>query len=173
MAVQEGKKSTTRGRTLTYFFLNGMLHQRLHINRGTDELTAWCYPKGKRVVLSYAQTRRDYQPAFSMRQVEKLLNRGRQSLQRAIMRGDLAEPPYSYTLDEHRRKRKYFWDEQSIMDAHAYFASRHFGRPRNDGKTTPKELPTPRELRAMIRQEPMLYVKDGEEYVPTWAASDF
>jgi hypothetical protein len=172
MASQKGKSPRASKRTLLYFYLNGNLHKRLHINRGADELTAWCYPLGKRVVLSYTQTRRFYEPAFSTQQVCTMLNRRLGAVERAILRGDIEEPQYTYGLNEHRKKGSYLWSEQNIMDAHAYFSTVHRGRPRKDGKITPQKLPTLRELRAMIRQEDILYVKEGDTFVPTWRATD-
>jgi hypothetical protein len=160
------------GRTHTYFFLNDLLHKRLHINRGADELTAWCYPLKKRVTYSYTQTRRNYAPAFTTKQVAAMLNRHFDRLERAILEGNLEEPQYTYGLTPNGRKHSYMWSERDIMEAHAYFSTVHRGRPRKDGMITPQKLPTARELRAMIRQEQILYVKDGEQFVPTWAATD-
>jgi hypothetical protein len=160
-------------RTLTYFFLNGLLHKRLHINRGADELTAWCYPLKKRVTYSYTQTRRNYKPAFTTKQVASMLGRHFDRLERAILEGKLEEPQYTYGLTEKMEKYRYMWNEQDIMDAHAYFSTVHRGRPRKDGKITPQHLPTAMELRAMIRQEQILYVEQDGQFVPTWRATEF
>jgi hypothetical protein len=173
MASKTRKRTKASKRTLKHFFLNGDLYERLHINQGKDEITAWNYPLGKRVVLSYTQTRRDYKPAYTTKEVGVMLNRGRGAIMRAILNGYIEEPQFTYGLNEARNKGTYFWDEKLIMDAHAYFSTVHKGRPRKDGKITPMALPTPRELRAMIRQEETLYYRDGEEFVPTWAAEEF
>jgi hypothetical protein len=101
-----------------------------------------------------------------------MLNRHFDRLERAILEGNLEEPQYTYGLTPNGRKHSYMWSERDIMEAHAYFSTVHRGRPRKDGMITPQKLPTARELRAMIRQEQILYVKDGEQFVPTWAATD-
>lgn len=163
----------TSGRTHTYFFLNGLLHKTLGINRGADELRAWCYPLKKTKTYSYTQTRRNYEPAFTTGQVGKMLGRGYHAIERAILRGDLEEPQYIYGLHNQEQKYRHMWSEHDIMAAHKYFSTVHWGRPRKDGAITPKKLPTAMELRAMIRQEQILYVKEGDEFVPTWRAKDF
>jgi len=167
------RKTNQRPRLRKYFFVNGELHQKLHVNRGKDLLTAWNYAKGQRVQLNYTDTLRLHQEAFKTVQVGQMLNRQRLALELAILRGDIHEPQYTYTLDEHRRKHAYYWREEDIMAAHEHFCNVHRGRPRKDGMITPWNLPTPRELRAMIHNEEVLYIKQGDQFVPTWKAKEF
>jgi hypothetical protein len=103
-----------------------------------------------------------------------MMNRKPLALERAMARGDVEPPQFTYSLTESRRKMKYMWSEKDIMKVHEYFSSVHYGRPRKDGMITPYKMPTKREVRAMIHQETVLYVmnKDGE-FVPTWKAQDF
>ena len=103
-----------------------------------------------------------------------MINRSRTRVEKAILDGNIEEPQYTYGLTEVKQKFQYMWDEKNILDAHRYFSTVHVGRPRNDGRTTPKRLPTVRELRAMIRQEKILYVEnDDGEFVPVWRAAEF
>jgi len=151
-----------------------LLHTRLHINRGADTIITWCYPLGKRVAYTYSDVKKRKAPAFTTQEVCDMLMRTRRVLQDAITNGDISEPQYTYGLNEHRRKFKYMWSEQNIMEAHAFLSTVHRGRPRKDGKVTPQRLPTARELRAMIRQEHILYVQgDDGEFRPVWRAPDF
>lgn len=173
-AETNGKGSKRRtGRFPLYFFLNGKLHKRFHINRGQDVITTWCYPDSKRIKYTYTDALRRWEKAFSTKEVAALINRNRIAIQLAIGRGDVPEPPYSYTLDENRRKNSYFWREEDIMAAHEYFSSVHRGRPRRDGLVTPQNLPSARELRALIRGETVLYVKQGDQFVPTFRAKEY
>jgi hypothetical protein len=164
---------------LNYFFLdvsdNGpLLHKSLHINRGADTITTWCYPLHKRVAYTYSDVRKNKQPAFSTKEAGRMLNRGRLTLEHAILRGDIEAPQFTYGLNEHKRKVKYMWHEANILEAHAYLSTLHHGRPRNDGLVTPAPLPSVRELRAMIRQEEMLFIRrDDGTFVPVWKAPDF
>lgn len=175
MANEEGKGKTARKRTtkLNYFYLNDLLHKRLHINRGADTITTWCYPLHKRVAYTYSDVKKNKQPAFTTQEVCEMINRGRLTLEKAIRDGSIEEPQYTYGLNERKNKFKYMWSEKNIMELHAYLSSVHRGRPRKDGMITPQKLPTARELRAMIRQETILYVRDASgEFRPTWRADE-
>lgn len=163
---------------LTYFYLSVMdqgplLHKSLYINRSTDTIIAWCYPLEKRVAYTYSDVRRKMDPAFTMAEVCKMLNRSRQTIERAILNGDLSEPQFTYGLNEHKKKYKYMYHEKDIMEAHAYLCTLHRGRPRKDGLVRNTNLPSARELRAIVRQQPIMGYLDGDgKFVPTWLAED-
>lgn len=168
-----------KGKFPRYFYLNvndrgPLLHRREHINIGEDIIEAWCYPLAKRVAYTYSDTRERYERAFTTPEVCTMLNRGHDHMRHAIMYGNVEAPQFTYTMNAKRFKLKHMWHESDIMKARDFFASQHSGRPRKDGKVSPKAIPTRRELRAMIRQEQVLYVKnDKGEFVPTWKAQDF
>lgn len=159
-----------RKRTLNYFFLNGNLHKKLHINRGADIITAWCYPEHRRVAYTYSDTLRRKDNAFTTMQVSKMVNRGRLTLEHAILNGEIESPQHTYGLNERKNKFKYMWHEKDIIALHAFLSTVHKGRPRKDGLITPMSLPTVRELRALIRHNEIMYVKRGDKYVPVWDA---
>jgi hypothetical protein len=173
LATAKSNRPPRKRRRLNFFFVNDKLHKRLQVNRGKDMLTAWNYPDSKRVQLNYTDTLRHHEKAFTTVQVAEMLNRKRLSLELAILKGDIMMPQFSYALNEDRKKSGYYWREKDIMDAHEYYSNIHRGRPRNDGLITPWNLPTPRELRAMIHDEEVLYIKQGDVFVPTWKAKDF
>lgn len=178
MAKQKGSRKGNRvsKNRLTYFFLNGELHKKVHINRGEDHLVAFNYDQGKMVGYSYTDARKRAEKAWSTNEVAKMVNRTRLPLETAILSGAIEAPPKTYSFDE-RGQGNYFgykWSEKHILELHRYLRSLHRGAPRKDGLITPWPLPTERELRAMIRQETVLYVKnDDGEFVPTWAAEHF
>lgn len=176
MADDDGRGTAQRRKPrkpLNYFFLNGKLHRRLHINRGADIITAWCYPDHRRVAYTYSDTLRRMGKAFSTIEAANMLKRSRLTLERAILNGDIEEPQFTYGLNEHKRKFKYMWSEDNIMEMHAHLLTVHRGRPRKDGMITPGNLPTARELRALIRHNEIMYVKVGDKFVPTWDAEQF
>lgn len=159
---------------LRYFYLNGQLHKSLFINRAADKITTWCYPLGKRVAYTYSDVKRNKQPAFNMTQVGQMLDKTRKTLEWAILDGNIPAPQHAYTIDQKRAMIKYLWSEEDIMNAHAYFMTVHRGRPRADGRINPSMHLTARELRAMIHQEEILYVRtDDGEFVPTWRAENY
>lgn len=187
MATQDGNQANARKKSkpLRYFYLDGQLekdgpviplaHKKLHIDRANDTITTWCYPLHKRVAYSYTDVKRRKKPAFTTEEVAKMLNRSRVRVEYAILDGFIPKPQHSYGLNQAKRKFKYLWSEQDVLNAHAHFASIHRGRPRKDGLITTVGLPTVRELRAMMRQDKVLYVRNEEtgEFVPVWRAPDF
>ena len=172
MAGKEGTATNVRkkSRPLRYFYLNGNLHKKLHINRATDTIIAWCYPEHRRVAYTYSDVRRQKEPAFTTIQVGKMLNRSRVTIERAMLNGNIEKPQRTYGLNERKNGYAFYWCEKDVLAAHEYFSTVHIGRPRADGIVTPAPMPTVRELRAMMRDEEIFYVKHGDTFVPTWRA---
>jgi len=174
MASSKGNKNGAGAKRprLTYFFLHGDLHRALEINRGKDRLVAWNYPKAKRSVYNYTDTLRFKEPAFKTKQVSEMLNRSRRGIEKAIIEQMVNRPQFVYTLDENKNMVQYMWHEDDILALLDYFASIPQGRPRKDGRfVAASDLPTPREVRAMIRHEGEMLgtMKDGK-FIPTWRA---
>lgn len=160
-------------KTPLYFYINDNLHRRLQINRGANEMTTWCYPLARRITYTYTDAKLRMQPAFRTVEVAAMLMRSKYVLEEAIIEGNIEPPQFTYGL-ESGNKYKYMWAEKDIMAAHAYFSTVHRGRKRKDGLITPQKLPTPLELRSMIRGDTILYVQNEfGEFVPTWKAEEF
>lgn len=169
-----GTSKSRRPSKLTYFYLNGKLHKKLLINRAADTIITWCYPDGKRITYTYSDVIKNRSRAFTTAEVAKLLNRGLSTLEAAMYGDNFPLPQYTYGIDENRNRYKYMWSENDIMTAHDYFLTQHRGRPRNDGIIVPQKMPSKRELRAMIRQDIVTYIKtDDGQLIPTWLAEDF
>lgn len=160
---------------LNVFFLNGKLHKKLRIVRPEDKIEAWCYPDKRRVVLTYSEVKKHQKPAFSTNQVAEMLGRNPKVVERTVRAGAIEPPQMMYTLTKRMYNYGYRWSEEDIMAFHSYLINTHRGRPRRDGKITPQgDLPTAMELRAMIRQERVFYVRDDDgNFYPTWRAPDF
>ena len=102
-----------------------------------------------------------------------MVNRSRIIVEWAIINGQIEAPQFTYGLDENRNMYKYMWHEKDILALHAYLSTVHIGRPRKDGLITPAKLPNARELRAIIRQQPIMGYLDSEgNFTPTWLAED-
>lgn len=175
MADKNGSSKRKRYRPLKYLFLNGELHKVLQINRPRDEIVLWGYPSKRRVAYTYSDVRRRMEKAFTLTEVGKLLNRNKVTITRAIDAGEIERPQYTYGLDDPEHKIfQYMMRESDIMAMHAVLASKHAGGTRRkDGLVTPKSLPSARELRAMIRNDTVFYVKTDSGFVPTWEAKQF
>lgn len=171
MASKDGKPKAQR---LNLFFLNGKLHKRLRIVRAEDSIETWCYPDARRVAYTYSDVKKNMERAYSTKQVAEMLGKSVKTVKAAVYSGGIEEPAVQYSLTSRKHKYGWRWNEKHIMDLHAYLLTVHRGRPRKDGRITPQKLPTARELRAMVRQEQVLYVRmpDGS-FRPTWQAEDF
>lgn len=159
-------------RKFTYFFYNDELHRALHIHQGEDTVTAFNYPRGTTRTLVWSDVKRRAERAWTTTQVGEMVNRSQVRIEQLILAGEIQEPPSTYNI-ETKRKYKYLWREKDIMELHRYLCTVHYGRPRNDGHITPLNLPSAAELRAMIRQQTVLYVKTDEGFVPSWKANHF
>lgn len=172
MVGKAGRKTTARP-NLNLFFLNDKLHKKLRITRVEDKIETWCYPDERRVAYTYSDTRKNMEHAYSTKQVGEMIGRHVETIIRAVRDGAV-EPAIMYTLTQKKHTHAWRWNERRIMELHEYFRNVHRGRPRLDGKITPQKMPTARELRAMIRQEQVLYVRmDDGTFRPTWQAEDF
>lgn len=171
MARKAGSPKTG---TLNVFFLNGMLHRKLRIVRATDTIETWCYPENRRVAYTYSDVRKNYERAYSTKEVSEMISRSVRSIKQVLETGGIEQPHVMTSLTVNKTKHAYRWNEEDIMRLHTYYLNTHRGRPRKDGRITPQALPTARELRAMIRQEQVLYVRNEDgNFVPTWQAEDF
>jgi hypothetical protein len=160
------KKSPPRN---FYFYLGGELHQKLHIDRGADLITCWSYVEHKRTAYPWSETKRKMTSSYKTSEVVKLLNRSRVTRQRAIIAGDIRKPAQPYTLDKERRVGKFCWSQANVMEARDFFATQHVGFKRNDGLITAKPIPSRAELRAMMEQGTVTYVKTSDgEFIPTF-----
>lgn len=166
--MSDKKKPKTK--PLRYFFYRGDLCKKIHIHRPDDIITAWNYPKGRLEKYVYSDVRRSGEQAFSTNQVGQMIGRNQRTIKNMIAAGIIRKPQTTYGLDENRNEYAYYWCEKDIMDLHDALKSIHVGRPRIDGRITPKAMPTATELRAMIRQGTVFYVKVGDEFIPTWRA---
>lgn len=171
--MARGQGTKEKRKPLKYFYLNGNLHKKLSINRGADEIVAWCYPLHKRVVYTYSQVLKHKRPAFTTPEVCKMLNRSRYRLIVAMREGFVSRPQYTYGLTDKGERYANMWSEDDVMSLHSYFKTVHRGRPRKDGLVVPQQMPSASELRAMMRNDTVKYVKVGDEFRPIWEAEDF
>lgn len=154
------------------FYLHGNLHKILHISRARDLLTAYDFAEGKTKVYPWSEVQRRRQHAFTITQAGALLDRHRDRIMSYMEEGNVPWPQREYSLETGRPGR-YFFSEDDMMDLRDYVATVHIGRPRKDGKVTNNRIPTREELRAMMQQGRVLYVKENDEFVPVWKAKEF
>lgn len=156
-------------RKLNYFYSNGDLHKVIFIDRPKDFVRTWNYAKRKSVGYVYSDLLKNHKKAWSTAQVGKMIDRKREVLEWYILDKNIRVPQRTYSLDGRYAPGKYMWSEEDILALHEYLTTVHTGRPRKDGQAINRKLPTRAELRAMMRSETVMYVKNSAgEFVPIW-----
>lgn len=150
------------------------MHKLIQHNRGLDLLVAWCYQDKCRYSFSYTDIRKYATKAYTLREVQELIGRHREYIYRLIKEGAIPVPERVYTLDGKYKPGKYLASEEYIMELHEYFSTTHVGRPRSDGLITHwGDLPSKMELKAMLKDHRITYVRYQGEYVPIWKGGDW
>lgn len=158
------------GKTPRFFAFHGELCKRLHINRGGDLIVVYNFAQERQATYSYTDVRNNAERVFSTKEVAAMVKRDVHRISMHIAEGHVRRPQKSHSLTGNSPYRNaYWWTEKDIMDYHAYLTTVHIGRPRLDGYINTRDLPTARELRAMIHQNLVTYIKnDKDEFIPTW-----
>jgi hypothetical protein len=172
MAPEQGNRPRKRSPSkpkLRYFYLNGELHKVLSINRAQDLVTAWIFNQEKRVVYVWSDVRKRLGKAFTMTQVSRMIGRHRVIIENYILDGKIRPPQRIYTLDGTKNPGKYMFSESDVYELHDYLLTVHIGRPRKDGGVTPSRMPSKAELKAMIRHDTVMYLRQADgTFTPVW-----
>lgn len=158
-----------------YFFLDGVPHKKLQINRGADTLVAWNYIERKRVMYVWSVAKRNMKRAFLGPEVQQMLGRHRNSLFLYIKQGQIKPPFRTYSLGGDGEPSYYLWSEEDILGLHELLIEKGYGAKRKDGlPSVSPRLPSRAQLLAMMRDDVVLYTKtrDGK-FTPVWQEKDW
>ena len=157
-----GKKRQRTRKKLQYFFLNGKVHKVIKSARAKDELIAWCYPDGKRMLYSYSLVERNMENAYPIKDVAKLLNRHKVTVEEYILAGKIKEPQKVYPISNPTSTWfKFMMSESDILDLHQFILDAGYLR----------DLPSRAELKAILKHNLILYTKTNDgSFVPVWKA---
>lgn len=175
---QPGEVPLTRTKTQNkYFFLDDVLYRTVRENRVEDMSTCWNYVENKYEKFVLSDLKQRMKMAYDTADVSKLLNRKPAVLLNHIGKG-MINPPIKIHQKGRTTQGKpfgtYKWRDADIFAMHEYMISAGHGRPRKDGTMgPPARLPSRRELRAMMNQQTMFYMKGPNgEMIPVWQARD-
>lgn len=167
----ERKQVIHRDNFPAYVILNKKLYKILSKTKATDRAVLWNFEEKKREVHSYVAVAKYGEKAYSPYEIGQMLNRSKYTLK--CHWHEFPEPYriYAFTSGSPVGRR---WDAEGVMAIRDVLASKHYGAPRADGEIIPKAIPSRSELRAILNQEAVYYVKtqDGK-VIPTWKAHDF
>ena len=161
------RKPTKR---LRYFYLNGKLHKLIHVNRPADVATTYCYSEHDYRQYPWQWLKKKHQKAYGMQDVANLIQRHRRHIQRCMIQGKFEKPEVAYSFTN-PDKYTYYFSEDDILRIQQYFSEQHIGYKRNDGLNNPLPLPNRQELRSMMNDGSMLYVRDSDNedrFIPVW-----
>ena len=161
-----------------FLFINGKLHRKLRTNKSDDVFVAQDTLTNKIMTYSYKVIRDTHEKAYNTREVGEFLGRAPRTIRKIISDGVVTPQKQSYNADTTERltglgvkssgtgRCEYYFTKEELYELRDYLAhGRQYSR---NGK---RAVPTKEELRAMLEQNVVLYVKatDGT-FVPTWQA---
>ena len=150
-------------------FINGELHEIVHINIPADVVTTFNFSEQKIIRYPYRAIKPLMKKAYMIGEVAEMVNRHKDRIRCAIREGGVPQPQRAG-----ENGKKYFRDDE-VLNIQYYFANVHFGRPRKDGRITPKRNSvTKEEVDAKLGHREILYVQnDNGEFIPVWRTMDF
>ena len=152
------------------FFLDKNLVRLLHYNRANDICELYNFNLDKEQTMLYSDFKKHRRRAYNVGSTLKIFRRSRMQMERWIDLG-LISPPVGTTPGGQRKfQQMSYFSEDDLFTIRAVLATIHKGRPRKDGRITPrKDLVTEKELRSLIGDSIMLYTKteDGR-FIPVW-----
>jgi hypothetical protein len=156
----------------TYFYLDGILHKRVRVNRALNIVYCIKFPECDRVAYPWTEVKKRQKRALRISEVALLVDRSPRSVHTAFMEDKIPKPQKAITKTG--AGYWYFFSEDDVMTVRDYFAQLHRGRPRKDKMITSWNVPTKEQLREAMGKTRALYVKNDEgEIVPVWIAEEY
>jgi hypothetical protein len=144
-----------------YFFLNNQLHKVIRLSRARDEVVAWRYSDKKRVLYSYVDVQKNMENAYTIRQVGAILSRHKVTIEEYILQGKITTPQKVYPISNPDSTwSKFMFSESDILKLHEYILEAGYT----------KNIPSKAELRALLKNNMILYTKTDTGFVPVWKA---
>jgi hypothetical protein len=144
-----------------YFFLNNQLHKVIRLSRAKDEVIAWRYSDKKRVLYSYVDVQKNMENAYTITQVGAILGRHKVTIEEYILQGKITTPQKVYPISNPDSTwSKFMFSESDILKLHEYILEAGYT----------KNIPSRAELRALLKNNMILYTKTETGFVPVWKA---
>lgn len=154
------KRSGVRKKFL-YFFLNNKLHKVIRLSRAKDEIIAWSYLDKKRMLYPYSDVQKNMEKAYTIKQVGLILGRHKVTIEEYILQGKISVPQKVYPIGNPESSwYKFMLSESDIFKLHDYILEAGYT----------KDLPSKSELKALLKNNIILYTKTESGFVPVWKA---
>lgn len=157
---------------VSYFYLDGRLHKNIKASRSNDRLVAYDYTDKKMKVYPLSEVMRKKQNCYTLPQVANMLGRTPKTLREYFWAGEFPfMPQRSHPVGKPDARYTWRFSEDHVLQIRDYLASnKHRGRPRSDGLVVSAALPSREELRTLMRTNEVMYIKEGDKFVPVWTA---
>ena len=155
------KKRSGIRKKLLYFFINNKLHNVIRSSRARDEVIAWCYLDKKRVLYPYSDLQKNMENAYTIKEVGVILGRHKVTIEEYILQGKISIPQKVYPISNPESLwYKFMLSESDIFKLHEYILEAGYT----------KDLPSKAELKALLKNNIILYTKTDSGFVPVWKA---
>ena len=154
------------------FFVDRDLIYVVRANRAANLVEAFSFTKSAPVTLLYSDFKRHSKKAVTSADAARILGCSTGALLNYVRTGFLEEPQrfWRFGGEPDPNKVSYAWSEDDLINAQDAMLTIHTGKPRKDGKITPRSsLPSKMEIRAAMADKPTRYLKgkDGV-FVPVF-----
>lgn len=152
----------------TYFFLNSKLHKFLRSIRQENIIVAWSFEDEERLWYDASMVKRDHTNAYRITEVAEFFNKRSTFIRSLIGRKILDRPSGQAYNIATRKPGMYYWSEEDVLDIrnklYEILPKNEFNEPMWQNK-----LISDAELRAKMRQDNSMYIRDKEgNFVKVW-----
>ena len=143
-----------------WFFLDGKIHRILADSHKGNYVKAFDYSEGRVKMYEWESLLHEKETAYSLTEASKFVNRKRRTLKSYVTDGLFI--PSGVVVTKNGR-RFYFYSNKDIMDLRDFIA-----RHTRNNKWYWMPVPTREQVRTMLEVGSVMYIKDGDDYVPVW-----
>jgi hypothetical protein len=156
------EEDRTRGKLHlpNWFFLDGSIHRVLGQNRRKNYVKTFDYKEGRVKMYTWEELFHAKEKAYPLTDVGKFVNRTKQTIRNYIHAG-LFTP--SGRVETPGGRIMWFFSAKDVMELRDFVANHT-----RSNKWYWKVVPTREQVRSMLEVNSVMYIKDGDDYIPVW-----
>lgn len=155
------------------FYLNGNLHRAVKIERSKNRITAVDFVEDKIKTYPYSEVEKKRRRALGVVEVAEIFGFHRKTVNQHISDDRFPRPQREHEYST-KKPGAYFFSEKDLYNYHEFLLNSPSGRNRADGTARKRKgLPSREDLRVLMEYGRILYVKDGDDFIPVWRAEEW
>jgi hypothetical protein len=155
------------------FFINDHLHRVIRTERSKNRLTAFDFVEDKIKVYPYSEVSVRKKRAVGVLEVAEIFGFNRKTVNRHIADRLFPEPQREHHIQT-KKPGAYFFSEKDLYNYHDYLINSSSGKNRLDGSPRSRRgIPSREDLRVLMEYGRILYVRDGNDFIPVWRAEEW